>query len=416
MKIQAGELQSKLDRVKQLGASKIESSSIVLYRDEFTGELLFAVSSRSTHLNVRSGILIGEGDNFIFEGAISLNLGTINSIISGMKELEIEVRFNPTNSAYIQIISDVEKYDIAYTAVSDTDANAIFNVSLVNAKVLVKDELVANIVPIGTIIHNINLLCVDSQFKTILHRKGNSLRAVFITSTTLNVFSVSLQSHPEYTESADYDFGIDTKSVFVPRALAQILLYLKDDNDRVNISYDDTSIFISTTDALLRTTYETKQRDISKSVAAYHNMKTIVDMLNKKVLILKVDGYALDDMIKKASVLIGKGTANKLTSYVPLYVVSPTEVMVSYKSTSGSYTSNIKTNINIEGLTSTYQPSSAMFNMSVPMMTSILTTVNKTFGKARVIIELKESDDNKIYVKAYSESSDKIIYYMRLKK
>ena len=414
MKIEAKALMEVLDRVKNLGAARIESNNILIHREPTSGCLVFAITSRVMHLVVRSELKVETTDSFFFEGAISINFSTLMSVIGGMRDISVDIDFNPTNPNYIQIVSAHERYDMAFTRIENDTVAIIFSIDTSSATTLIDSEPVSELLPLGRIVKNIGYLCVDNQFRTIVHRTGRELKTVFITATTMNVFNHTLADKDTYKQATEA-IGFDSKTELVPRALTQVLSCL-DDTANITIKYDNTNVIIEFGCGVLRASFIRSADPIDKSIEAYTKMKSIVDILQKNTVTIRVGASGLEELIKKSSALMAKSASTKLTSYVPLYIVSPTEVRVSFKCSAGSYESSISSGVNVEGLPDKYATCQAVFNMSIPMMSSILNTLVLTFGGAKTVIEMKESGEGRIYVVIRSESSGKITYYMRLKK
>ena len=408
----AQEFATVLGRVSSYGSSKIETNNILLYRRPEDDRLIFGVASRTTLLTVISQFTVAETDILQIKTAIAVNEKTLTAIVTGMGKNELVIETNSENESFIKLSTSKETYDLSYSVPSQEDVDKIFKVDESGSSTLFKDVPILNLKHLSTVVSNIGILCTDNQYRSIIHRKGTELKCIFLTGTTLNIAKVGLPANEEYDE--DNDYGLDTTSSFLTRALAQVISFMKKEQ-LLTVKYNSNSAFFSSDDMLMQTAFDSKSDDISNSIQIYYNLKDIIEMSQANVLNIALPGKELEETINKASIVLSKSAVNRLDSYIPLFISNDSSVKLEAKSTAGSYSTSIDEEVTIEGLPDKYVADSVTYNMNIPMMKAMLGALNKTY-KGRIKIELRDTIENKTYVSIQNEKDDGISYYIRLRR
>jgi hypothetical protein len=413
MRCKATDLKEPLDELAANGSSKIESNNIIIYRNPETNMLELCSASISAHLIVKTDITLeDESDKFYFTDAISVSEKTLTSIVSGMGSLDVEITFHESSEGFIKLETSKEKYDLSYSIPIKSDINKIFEISTDDYTILLDETPVDDLQNVSPLIANLGSIVADTKYRTVLYREGTKFRAAILTSTTLNLFECTVKDSPEYKSSPLT--GIDTNTSSVSKLFGHIISYLKA-GTLLSVLYRENSLVIKTDRIFLRTSFEPKDETLERSITMYTNTVDIMAREDVIPINIKINGQELETMINKASLMMSKSIVNRLDSHVPLYVTSNKAVEVNFKSAFGSYNCKAEENIAVDGLKDSYAENSFMYNINVPMMKSMLNTINKAFS-GRVVISIKHTVDKKTYVKVNSEDNDSIKYITRLRR
>jgi hypothetical protein len=395
-----------LDDIKTIGVTKIDTENLIIYKD---GEVLkFAAASRDTILVLVNTIKLTKENNISFSGAISININTINSAIED-PAADVTMEVLSEDSRYMTISTPSESYNVSTLPLTQKDIDTIFNKDTSTLTCLIENIKVSAIKPISTMIANIGSLCPDNQFKTILYRDENSFQTIFVTATTMSSFECAISKE----ENPSPAYGIETKSPIVPSSINNFLTKLEDD-DKISIHCSNNTFKITSSIGTLISSYTCIEKPIIDSVNAYNNTRNSILKFDKKMMSIKVSPKVLKKAISKASILISKSKHDQLSSYIPITIPNKTSLSISFKAASGSYATTMESGIDNEGI-STNPSNPSVLTMCIPIMTSILSTMEDTSNN-RTVIEARETDDDKIFVRITPESNNNINYFIRLRK
>jgi len=411
MKIRADEIKSVLSSINASGGSGIGSDVIFLYRNPETNALMFGLSDRSSSMRYTSGIIIPEDDPFRFDDIISFQIKVLTDIINSLGNVEIEL--SKTDNI-ITFKSPNEVYELTYSRAPDQILHMIFNTEIDTGTVTLLDKVkVQDLKQFGILISNLGGCKVDNKVRTIIHRKVNTITCVIITNTTLNTFQVGITD----TEPATTDLGLDTKSPSIPSVFSNILKSL-DSNKLITIKYSTKKVYIDTDVSNLCVTYETSKEatNIEASIKAYQNMQDIIDKANTSMLKILVPVTDIERELNKAALLLPKVIASRLDSHIPLEIISNSSLRIKFSTANGAYSNTIFNQVSIDGFIESKSNVYQTFNMNVPIMRGVLSTISKCYPKERVEILMKDTLDHKTYVQIKPEKNDSIKYYIRLRR
>jgi hypothetical protein len=398
-----------IDNIKAIGAAKIDTDNIIIYND---GEKLrFGASSRDTIVIVNDVIQLTKENSISFTGAISININTLSSAVSDSNDCDVSIEVSKEDVRYLTISTPVESYNIGTLPIGDKDIENIFNRNIPDLQVLFENISISTIRPISTMIANIGSLCPDNQFKTILYRNSNNFQAIFVTATTMSSFETTLPNTPEDKKMIS---GIETKSPIVPSSINIFINKLKD-TDNISISCSPNIFKITSSIGTLISTFSSLDKPIMDSVNAFNQTKANILAIDKKMMSIKISPKILKKAINKASILVSKSKFDQMSSYIPITIPDEKSISIAFKSASGSYSTTMNTGIDASGI-SKNPGSPSVLAMCIPIMNSILSTMEDTSANNRTIIEARETDDDKIFVRITPEAGNKINYFIRLRK
>jgi len=404
MKIKATKLIEDINKIFGYGADKIESNNLIITKDS-DNTLIFIVSSRSVNMQYNSGITLPEGDNLTIKHGISIASSNFKEIVSGMGEKEIDISDNKDNEDFIKISTKDEIYDISIKRLSEENVHEVKIEVDSSAKMLFDNESRDIVKPVSTMISNVNQLCTNSEFRTVIYRKNNRLKVILITNTTLNTYTKMLRNKDKNDEYV----GIDTNIAYPATIFSTVVSRMKE-NDKISVKYTNKIIYIESNEVRVAVSYVPKNTDISESEKMYKNIMNMINRPENTKTVMKISSRKLKEIMQKTSSIMSKSATKRIDTYIPIKMENSSTVSIDYKCVNGSYKTTHKNNVDIDGLGN--KPS--IYNLNVVIMKSILDTLIKNY-KERAKLSKINTASGKKYVEITCENNDETKYIMRLR-